>query len=255
MNVLGIIPARFASTRFPGKPLALLGDKPIIWHVYDRSRQALKWIYVATDDQRIFNEVKSFGGKVVMTSTSHISGTDRCSEALGIIENESSIKFDTVINIQGDEPFILPEQISQLAELFKDPASQITTLVKVIKNREDIFDSSKPKVVLDTKGFALIFSRSPVPYIRGLVKVDWPGEQVFYKHIGIYGYRASVLKEISHLPPSDIEIAESLEQLRWLSNGYRIKTAITSHEGIGIDTPEDLEEAVDLYKSQCKVVN
>jgi 3-deoxy-manno-octulosonate cytidylyltransferase (CMP-KDO synthetase) len=255
MNVLGIIPARFASTRFPGKPLAMLGDKPIIRHVYDKSKEALKWVYVATDDQRIFDEVKSFGGKVVMTSTSHRSGTDRCAEALKIIENESAVKFDAVINIQGDEPFILPQQVSQLAELFKDSASQITTLVKEINNPEDIFDPNKPKVVLDMNGFAMIFSRSPVPFLRGLAKEDWPGDYIFYKHIGIYGYRASVLKEITHLPASDIEIAESLEQLRWLSNGYKIKTAITSHESIGIDTPEDLEKAINLYKSQGKVIN
>jgi 3-deoxy-manno-octulosonate cytidylyltransferase (CMP-KDO synthetase) len=255
MNVLGIIPARFASTRFPGKPLVLLGDKQIIQHVYDKSKQALKWIYVATDDKRIFDEVKHFGGKAVMTSSSHRSGTDRCAEALEIIENESSVKFDVVINIQGDEPFIQPEQISQIAELFKDPASQITTLVKEINKHDDIFDPNKPKVVLDKNGFALIFSRSPVPFLRGLAKEDWPGDYIFYKHIGIYGYLASVLKEITQLPASDIEIAESLEQLRWLSNGYKIKTAITSHESIGIDTPEDLEKALDLYKSQGKVVN
>jgi 3-deoxy-manno-octulosonate cytidylyltransferase (CMP-KDO synthetase) len=255
MNILGIIPARFASTRFPGKPLVLLGDKPIIQHVYDKSKPALEWIYVATDDKRIFDEVKRFGGKVVMTSSSHRSGTDRCAEALEIIEKKSAVKFDVVINIQGDEPFIQEEQISQLAELFKDPASQITTLVKEINKREDIFDPNKPKVVLDTNGFALIFSRSPVPFLRGLAKEDWPGDYIFYKHIGIYGYRASVLKEITHLPASDIEIAESLEQLRWLSNGYKIKTAVTTHESIGIDTPEDLEKALDLYKSQGKVVN
>jgi len=246
MNTLGIIPARYASTRFPGKPLVMLGEKPIVQHVYDKTKQALKWVYVATDDQRIFDEVKRFGGKAVMTSVSHRSGTDRCAEALEIIENETSVKFDIVINIQGDEPFIQPEQISLLAELFKDPASQITTLVKKISNNEDIFDPNKPKVVLDNNSFALIFSRSPVPYLRGVPKEDWPGEFVFYKHIGIYGYRASVLRELTQLPPSDIEIAESLEQLRWLSNGYKIKTAETDHESIGIDTPEDLEKALKM---------
>jgi 3-deoxy-manno-octulosonate cytidylyltransferase (CMP-KDO synthetase) len=249
MNILGIIPARFASTRFPGKPLVLLGDKIIIRHVYERSREALKWVYVATDDQRIFDAVKEFGGQAVMTSTLHKSGTDRCAEAFKIIENETSVKFEAVINIQGDEPFIHPEQIQQLAALFNDPVSQITTLVKVIDNSEDIFDPNKPKVVLDKNGFALIFSRSPVPYLRGLAKEDWPGDYRFYKHIGIYGYRTDVLSEISQLPPSDIELAESLEQLRWLSNGYRIKTAITSHESIGIDTPDDLKKAIELLKS------
>jgi 3-deoxy-manno-octulosonate cytidylyltransferase (CMP-KDO synthetase) len=255
MNILAIIPARYASVRFPGKPLVLLGDKPIISHVYDKAKDALKWVYVATDDQRIFDEVKGFKGNVVMTSALHRSGTDRCAEALGIIEKETNVIFDVVINIQGDEPFIQPEQIKQLADLFTDPSSHITTLVKKIINKEDIFDPNKPKVVLDRKGFALIFSRSPVPFLRGIEKDKWPGDFVFYKHIGIYGYRSDVLREITTLPPSDIEIAESLEQLRWLSNGYKIKTAITSHESIGIDTPEDLEIALKLLKSQGKVIN
>jgi len=255
MKILGIIPARFASTRFPGKPLEMLGDNSIIEHVYNKARESLNWAYVATDDQRIFDAVMRFGGKVVMTSSSHRSGTDRCAEALEIIEKETSVKFDAVINIQGDEPFIQKEQISQLAELFTDPASQITTLVKKISNPEDIFDPNKPKVVLDNRGFALLFSRSPIPYLRGLERKDWPGEHTFYKHIGIYGYRSKVLKEITLLPPSDIEIAESLEQLRWLSNGYRIKTDLTSHESIGIDTPEDLVKAKELYESQSKMIN
>ncbi len=246
MNILGIIPARYASTRFPGKPLVMLGDKPIIQHVYDKSKLALKWIYIATDDQRIFDEVKQFGGKVVMTSSSHRSGTDRCAEALEIIEIETAVKFDAVINIQGDEPFIQPEHIKLLEALLNDPATQIATLVKKIINREDIFDPNKPKVVLDNKGFALIFSRSPVPFLRGIPKGDWPGAFVFYKHIGIYGYRSSVLREITLLPPSETETAESLEQLRWLFNGYRIKTETTSHESFGIDTPEDLAKAIKL---------
>jgi 3-deoxy-manno-octulosonate cytidylyltransferase (CMP-KDO synthetase) len=246
MNTLGIIPARYASTRFPGKPLAMLGEKTIVHHVYNKTKQALEWVYVATDDQRIFDEVKRFGGKAVMTSISHRSGTDRCAEALEIIENETSVKFDVVINIQGDEPFIQPGQISMLVELFKDPSSQITTLVKKISNNEDIFDPNKPKVVLDNNSFALIFSRSPVPYLRGVPKEEWPGEFDFYKHIGIYGYRANVLRELTRIPPSEIELAESLEQLRWLSNDYKIKTAVTEHESIGIDTPEDLERALKM---------
>jgi len=246
MNILGIIPARYASTRFPGKPLAMLGEKTIVHHVFNKSKQALEWVYVATDDQRIFDAVKRFGGKVVMTSSAHRSGTDRCAEALSIIENETSVKFDAVINIQGDEPFIQPEQISLLSELFNDPASQITTLVKKIIYKEDIFDPNKPKVVLDNHSFALIFSRSPVPYLRGIPQEDWPGGYIFYKHIGIYGYRTKVLRELTQLPPSEIEIAESLEQLRWLSNGYKIKTAVTDHESIGIDTPEDLVRALKM---------
>jgi len=250
MNIIGIIPARFASTRFPGKPLMMLGEKTIIQQVYYKAQQTIEIVYVATDDQRIFDEVKRFGGKVVMTSSEHRSGTDRCAEALDIIEKETSYHFDVVINIQGDEPFIQPEQISLLAELFNDPLTQISTLAKQISNTEDIFDSNKPKVVMDNSGFALIFSRSPVPFIRGLAKESWPGDYSFYKHIGIYGYRSNVLREITLLPPSEIELAESLEQLRWLSNGYKIKTARTSHESIGIDTPEDLEKAIELYKSK-----
>lgn len=246
MNILGIIPARYASTRFPGKPLEMLGDKIIIRHVYEKSLEALKWVFVATDDQRIYDRVKDFGGRVVMTSASHRSGTDRCAEALDIIENETSTKFDAVINIQGDEPFIRKEQILQLAGLFNDPASQIVTLAKKITNPEDIFDPNKPKIVIDNKDFALLFSRSPIPYLRGLAKEKWPGDFIFFKHIGIYGYRSSVLREITLLRPSDIELAESLEQLRWLSNGYKIKTAVTQYENIGIDTPDDLAKAVKL---------
>jgi len=250
MNIAGIIPARFASTRFPGKPLMMIGDKTIIHHVYTKASQALKWVYVATDDQRIFDEVIKFGGKAVMTSPEHRSGTDRCAEALMHIEKETKLKFDIVINIQGDEPFIQAEQITKLSELFNDSKTQISTLVKEITQKEDIFDPNKPKVVMDNSGFALLFSRSPIPYIRGLKQEQWPAEFKFFKHIGIYGYRSGVLKEITLLPPSEIENAESLEQLRWLSNGYRIKTALTSHESIGIDTPEDLEKALKLYEGK-----
>lgn len=250
MNIVGIIPARFASTRFPGKPLMMIGDKTIIHHVYAKASQALQWVYVATDDQRIFDEVNKFGGRAVMTSPEHRSGTDRCAEALTIIEKENNLSFDIVINVQGDEPFIQAEQITKLAGLFSDSKTQISTLVKEISKSEDIFDPNKPKVVMDNAGFALLFSRSPIPYLRGFKPEQWPGDFKFFKHIGIYGYRSNVLREITLLPPSDIEIAESLEQLRWLSNGYKIKTAITSHESIGIDTPEDLEKALKLYEGK-----
>ena len=246
MNVVGIIPARYASSRFPGKPLVMLGGKSIIHHVFDKCIQALDKVYVATDDKRIFDAVMDFGGNAVMTSDHHRSGTDRCAEAIEIIEKESPVKFDAVINIQGDEPFIHPEQIHHLAGLFSDPATEIATLVRKISQTEDIFDPNKPKVVLDKNGFALLFSRSPIPYLRGISKDQWPSGTIFYKHVGIYGYRVKVLKEITHLQASDIELAESLEQLRWLSNGYRIKTAVTDHESIGIDTPEDLEKAIML---------
>ncbi|MCB8995642.1 MAG: 3-deoxy-manno-octulosonate cytidylyltransferase [Bacteroidales bacterium] len=246
MNLIGIIPARYASTRFPGKPLVKLGDKIIIRHVYEKAREALKIVYVATDDQRIFEAVTGFGGKAVMTSSSHRSGTDRCKEALDLAEEESNLKFDAVINIQGDEPFIQAKQIKQLAGLLEEADSQIVTLVKKITNGEDIFDPNKPKVVLDKMANALLFSRSAIPYLRGSKPEKWIEEGSFLKHIGIYGYRSQILREITRLEPSDIEIAESLEQLRWLSNGYKIKTALTEHESIGIDTPEDLEKALKM---------
>lgn len=247
MNIAGIIPARYGSTRFPGKPLAFLGNQTIIQHVYKRSQEALRHVFVATDDQRIHDTVLGFGGKSIMTSIAHRSGTDRCAEALMRIEMETDLRFDAVINIQGDEPFIHPEQIRQLSDLFEDREAQITTLIKRITDPSDIFEPNKPKVVVDMKGFALFFSRSPIPYIRGLKQDKWPGETSFYKHIGIYGYRREVLLAITRLEASELEIAESLEQLRWLSNAYKIKTAETIHESIGIDTPEDLEAAIKRY--------
>ena len=243
MKILGIIPSRYGSTRFPGKPLALLGEKPVVQWVYEKSATALERVYVATDDERIFNCVKDFGGRAVMTSGAHLSGTDRCAEALEIIEMRDSQQFDVVVNIQGDEPFIDPLQIGQLIKLFEDPLTHIATLAKEISDNPEIFDPNKPKLVKDINGFALLFSRSPIPYIRGMKKDEWPGNHTFYKHIGIYAYLSSVLRKISLLTPAELEIAESLEQLRWLEHGYRIKVGLTSLENIGIDSPEDLEKA------------
>lgn len=243
MKALGIIPARYASTRFPGKPLAMLGDKPVIQWVYERSRSVLDKVCVATDDERIYEKAKEFGAPVFMTSLLHRSGTDRCAEALDLIEKKDNQQFDLIVNIQGDEPFIDPDQIKQLVKLFDDPLTQIGTLASIITGAEEITDPNKPKLVTDINDFALLFSRSPIPFVRGHEMKVWSMKYRFLKHIGIYAFLRAVLREITKLPPSGLELAESLEQLRWLENGYRIKVGLTKTENIGIDTPEDLEKA------------
>ena len=242
LRFVAIIPARFASTRFPGKPLAMLGEKTIIQLVYEQVTKVISDVFVATDDDRIFREVEKFGGKAIMTSDQHKSGTDRCYEAFTKLDEY----FDVVINVQGDEPFIQPEQIELLRYCFGDENTDIATLIKKIdtENSEAVlFNPNSPKVVTDKNGFAMYFSRSTIPYMRGVDTKEWAEKHDFYKHIGIYAYRSEILRELTSLPPSVLEIAESLEQLRWLENGYRIKTAITGTETIGIDTPEDLEKA------------
>ncbi len=244
MNFIAIIPARYQSTRFPGKPLAMLGDKPIIRHVYENALRATDQVWVATDDQRIADAVTSFGGKVMMTRNDHQSGTDRCQEAAEKIAQQLS--FDVIINIQGDEPFVRREQLDALKSCFSDERTQIATLVKKAENNEELFNPNRPKVVLDSCQNALLFSRSTIPYIRGKEKEQWINVHTFYCHLGMYAYRKNVLAEITRLRPSTLELAESLEQLRWLENGYRIKTAVTAFESIGIDTPEDLEKAREL---------
>lgn len=248
MKFIGIIPARYASTRFPGKPLALLGGKPMIQRVYEQVKETVDRVCVATDDERIEAAVKAFGGNVVMTSDQHRSGTDRCEEAYRKVGEP----FDVIINIQGDEPFIHPEQIETIKRCFEDESVDIATLVKPFAADGDfestLFNPNSPKVVVNKRMEAMYFSRSIVPYIRGKKYTEWLSAHVFYKHIGMYAYRADVLKEITALPPSSLEIAESLEQLRWLENGYKIKVGITEQETIGIDTPEDLEKANLLLK-------
>jgi 3-deoxy-manno-octulosonate cytidylyltransferase (CMP-KDO synthetase) len=243
---LGIIPARYASTRFPGKPLADIHGKPMVMRVYERAKQALDHVVVATDDKRIFDAVKSGDGKVIMTSANHLSGTDRCMEALELFEAETNKEFDIVINIQGDEPFIRPEQIELLMGSFKDASIDIATLIKVIEDPALIFDQNKPKVVVNRKKEALYFSRSPIPFIRGFENDEWYERNIFYQHIGMYAYRANVLRKITNLEQGILEKAESLEQLRWLENGYKIKTALTEYESFGIDTLEDLAHALKL---------
>lgn len=251
MKFLGIIPARYASTRFPAKPLALLGGKPVIQRVYEQVVKLLDDAVVATDDERIEAAVKAFGGKVVMTSTSHRSGTDRCYEALTKVYGE----FDVVINIQGDEPFIQPSQIRTVMDCFEDSSTQIATLVKPF-TPQDGFDAlenvNSPKVVVNKQMQALYFSRSIIPFFRNKDKKEWLAGHTYYKHIGLYAYRTEVLKEITQLPQSSLELAESLEQLRWLENGYVIKVGESQVETIGIDTPEDLARA-ELFLKKIEV--
>ena len=245
MNFIGIIPARYASSRFPGKPLALLGGKPMIQHVYERVAAELTDVWVATDDNRIAEAVKAFGGNVVMTSDQHRSGTDRCLEAYRNIGSSA----DVVINIQGDEPFINPLQLRQIKSCFDDADTQIATLIRPYDPNgsiEGLENPNSPKVTVDVNGFALMFSRSVIPYLRGAEKSKWPAMHQYFIHIGMYAYRADVLAEITALPQSSLELAESLEQLRWLENGFRIKTGISECPTIGIDTPDDLKAAEKL---------
>jgi len=247
MKFIGIIPARYASTRFPGKPLALLGGKPVVQRVYEQVAGSLGEAWVATDDDRIFKAVENFGGKVVMTRGDHKSGTDRIAEAATTIGTTA----DVIINVQGDEPFIRKEQLTTLTGLFDDPRTQIATLGKHFESIEAAENPNSPKIVTDTDGYALYFSRSVIPYIRGVVREQWLGEFPFLKHIGLYAYRREVLAAITRLPQSTLERAESLEQLRWLQNGYRIRVGLTDVETVGIDTPDDLLRAEDyLQKMQ-----
>ncbi len=241
MKFICIIPARYQSTRFPGKPLAKLGNKTIIQHVCENASKSIENVWVATDDERIANEVSEIGGKFVMTGSHHQSGTDRCAEAANILSKE--IDFDVIVNIQGDEPFVRTEQIEALKSCFADANTEIATLVKLIEDEKTLFNPNRPKVVLDKQMNALLFSRSTIPFIRGVDQKDWLASNKFFSHLGMYAYRIDVLREITKLSQTPLEISESLEQLRWLENGYKIKTAITEFESIGIDTPEDLEFA------------
>ncbi len=243
MNFIGIIPSRYASVRLPGKPLIKIKGKTMIKRVYERVDKVLNYVLVATDDERIKKEVENFGGNVVMTSTEHQSGTDRCAEALKIFENKENKKFDIIINIQGDEPFIHSEQIKSIQKCFQEKDTQIATLVKKITKKYDIFDENKPKVIFNKNKEAIYFSRFPIPFFRNENKIS---EHSFYKHIGMYAYRKDILKKITKLSPSTLEKAESLEQLRWIENNFKIKIEITNLESISIDTKEDLEKLKNL---------
>ena len=246
MTFTAIIPARYASTRFPGKPLAVLGGKTVIQRVYEQVGSVLSEVYVATDDERIFACVESFGGKAVMTRADHQSGTDRIQEAV----EKTATQAEVIINVQGDEPFIQPSQIQTLMQLFDEPATQIGTLGKRFESIEAVENPNSPKIVTDIRGFALYFSRSVIPYIRGKERQDWLGEYPFLKHLGVYAYRREVLAEVTKLPQSSLEKAESLEQLRWLQNGYRIRVGLTDVETVGIDTPDDLMRAEEFLKNK-----
>jgi 3-deoxy-manno-octulosonate cytidylyltransferase (CMP-KDO synthetase) len=241
LKILGIIPARYASTRFPAKPLVDIAGKTMIQRVYEQAKKCdLDHVVVATDDDRIAKAVKAFGGEVVMTDSKHQSGTDRCAEvALALPE------YEIVINIQGDEPFIDPTQISLVTSCFTDHSIKLATLIKKIANDDELFNPNIPKVVINGNQQAIYFSRHPIPYIRNAQQQeDWGKLHQFYKHIGIYGYTRATLLEITKLVPSSLELAESLEQLRWLENGYQIQTKVTTMESVAIDTPEDLQKII-----------
>jgi 3-deoxy-manno-octulosonate cytidylyltransferase (CMP-KDO synthetase) len=220
----------------------MIKGKSMIERVYQQSSKVLEYVYVATDDSRIEAEVNRFGGKVILTSPHHQSGTDRCGEAVTIIEKQYGLCCDIVINIQGDEPFIKPEHLIKLKECFVNAQNQIATLIKPFDERDDIFNPNNVKVVIDKYNNALFFSRSAIPFLRNKENSLWQMNHIFYKHLGIYAYRTSILKEITCLTPSSLELAESLEQLRWLENGYRIHAEKTLFGNISIDTPEDLEK-------------
>jgi len=248
MNIIGIIPARYDSSRFPGKALADINGKSMIQRVYERalSAKCLSTVYVATDDSRIADEVDKFGGNTVMTCPSHQSGTDRCRE---VVERKG-IDCDVVINIQGDEPYIHPEQIEGVAKCFDEKDTQIATLVKEITSTEELFDVNTPKVILNKEGEATAFSREVIPVLDVADKSKWLEHETFFKHIGIYAYRKEVLMAISMLKQSPMELAERLEQLRWLENGYKIKAKVTTYESISVDTPADLERLISSLKPQ-----
>ena len=245
MKFIGIIPARYASTRFPGKPLAMLGGKPVIQHVYEKVAASLEEAYVATDDQRIYDAVIGFGGKAVMTRTDHKSGTDRIEEAIEKIGGD----WDVIVNVQGDEPFVAKSQLETICHCFDDASTQIATLGKAFTSMEAVENPNSPKIVVDNQGFAMYFSRSIIPFVRGKEQAEWLGHYPFLKHLGIYAYHNEVLREVTQLPQSSLELAESLEQLRWLQNGYKIKVGTTYVETVGIDTPQDLERAEEFLKT------
>ncbi len=242
MEFAAIIPARYASTRFPAKPLAVLGGKPVVVRVCEQAQKVFDHVFVATDDVRIFDVVKESGFIPIMTREDHKSGTDRCYEAF----MKCGVKVDVVVNIQGDEPFIQPSQLQTIKSLFDSMDTDIATLVKPFTPDtpfEKVANPNSPKVVVDDNWNALYFSRSVIPYLRGIPEAEWPARHTYYKHIGLYAFRADVLEAVTRLPQAPLEKAESLEQLRWLSAGYRIKVGVTDVETIGIDTPDDLAAA------------
>lgn len=246
MKILGIIPARYDSIRFPGKPLIDLAGKSMIQRVYEQAKKAssLAEVVVATDDERIFNAVKVFKGNAIMTSPNHKSGTDRCAEVC-----KKMIGFDAIINIQGDEPLIDPKQINLLASCFNDISTELATLVKKIETDEELFNQNTPKVIINKNLEAIYFSRQVIPFIKGVAPTQLLKTHIFYKHVGIYGYRTTTLGIISKLKLGNLELSEQLEQLRWIENGYRVKVAITKNESLAIDVPEDVAKVLEVLKN------
>lgn len=250
MNYLGLIPARFGSTRLEGKPLADIEGKPMIQHVYEQASKALDYVYVATDDERIEEAVKSFGGNVVMTDTGHTTGTNRCLEALDIISKEHHVEFDVVINIQGDEPLLVPAQLQELMDCFNDDRTELATLITPVLRMDDLFNESEVFVVYNKDLFALYFSREVIPHIHGTHKTKWLDHNTYHKHLGLYGYTVKALREFANLPQSNLELTESLEQNRWIENGGNIKLAITQYDSIPVDTIDDLERVRQIVRER-----
>lgn len=243
MNILGIIPARYASSRFPGKPLAIINGKSMIQRVYEQACKAkiLSEVIIATDSEAIANHIKTFNGKYIITSENHKSGTERCNEVLEKLQAKNpEKKYDIVINIQGDEPYINPEQIKIVTDCFKDENVDIATLIKKIDSQDELTNPNVVKVVTDNDKNAIYFSRSPIPFLKNIDSKEWLKHQNYYKHIGIYAYKTEVLKKITKLKTGILEKAEGLEQLRWIENGYSIKTEITDYESHAVDVPEDI---------------
>lgn len=250
MNFLGIIPARFGSTRLEGKPLADIEGKSMIQRVYEQATKAISHVYVATDDIRIQEEVLKFGGNVVMTSSSHNTGTNRCLEAYQKISTQTDQKFDVVINIQGDEPLLVPQQLQELMDCFLDSRTEMATLITPVIRMDDLFNESEVFVVFNKDKFALYFSREVIPHIHGMHKTKWLDNNTYHKHLGLYGYTAAALEKFAQLPQSNLETTESLEQNRWIENGGNIKLAITHYDSIPVDTIDDLERVRKIVRSQ-----
>ncbi|UTW67193.1 3-deoxy-manno-octulosonate cytidylyltransferase [bacterium SCSIO 12643] len=252
MNTLGIIPARFGSTRLEGKPLADIEGKTMIQRVYEQASKAMDDVYVATDDQRIEQAVLDFGGQVVMTSPHHTTGTNRCLEAYQIIKTLSDKNFDVVINVQGDEPLLVPEQLNELISCFEDSRSEIATLITPVLRMDDLFNESEVFVVFNKEQFALYFSRAVIPHIHGTHKTKWMDHNTYYKHLGLYGYTPKALEQFARLPQTNLELTESLEQNRWIENGGNIKLAITQYDSIPVDTIDDLERVRKIVRERQK---
>jgi 3-deoxy-manno-octulosonate cytidylyltransferase (CMP-KDO synthetase) len=250
MRFLGIIPARYGSSRLEGKPLADIEGKTMIQRVYEQASQAIDEVYVATDDTRIEEAVLAFGGRVVMTSANHRTGTNRCLEALEKVSELTQKQYDVVINVQGDEPLLVPEQLGELMDCFQDNRTEMATLITPVIRLDDLFNESEVFVVFNTDNFAMYFSREVIPHIHGVHKTKWLEKTQYYKHLGLYGYTCDTLKKFAALPQSHLELTESLEQNRWIENGGNIKLAITHYDSIPVDTIDDLERVRKIVRER-----